>query len=187
MSRTFAPIESNLLKDKIIDALKKHEHLEDRPEKVVFENDFGYQCLRCFSTLTPTIEKDIKVRFDLENVLGAYDGPNRDFDPPHGFNTFDNGFTFYGMSAGGDWEYPVYFVIYWDGSKLRAYVPTDGNPWNTDTKEAYGNDDKKDAINFRKRYPEFEMNKGAFDTIADCVEAERELILTDIAKRIVAK
>jgi hypothetical protein len=42
--------------------------------------------------------------------------------------------------AGGDWEAPLLYVLYWDGRELRGYVPTKGNPFNTDTKTAYGSE-----------------------------------------------
>ena len=54
----------------------------------------------------------------------------------------------------------MFFIIYWDGKKLRAYVPTDGNPWNTDTKEAYGNDEEKDEDKLDILYDSDEITKG---------------------------
>jgi len=135
--------------------------------------------------LTPQIEKDLeKVQFDWEN---------RD---PQGFHTLDNGLTFLGGSAGGDWEYPVSFIIYWDGKKLRAYIPTEGNYFNRTTKFAYGNalesnDDKySDARDLQKHH-------FPHRTLEECLEAENDLPYTrgflndameaDIKKRIIPK
>jgi hypothetical protein len=62
-----------------------------------------------YRRLTPIIEKDLdKVIFDTENI--SDDGEPKDL-------------------LGGDWESPVFFCIYWDGRKLRAYVPEKGNLW----------------------------------------------------------
>ena len=44
------------------------------------------------------------------------------------------------VNAGGDWESPICFIIYWDGKSLRGYVPTKGNVFNKKTKAAYGNE-----------------------------------------------
>jgi hypothetical protein len=108
------------------------------------------------SALMDAIDDDIKVGFDTEN-----------FDYEHskqllgtdlvGLQEWDNGLTFLGIVAGGDWENALFFIVYWDGSRLRGYVPTDGNPWNTKTMKAYGNDQddqETDVANARKRYPE---------------------------------
>lgn len=76
-----------------------------------------------------------------------------------GFRTLSNGLTYLGIVAGGDWEFPVFLIVYWDGKQLRGYVPKSGNPWNTDSKKAYGNDygdkENSDYKNMKKRYPEW--------------------------------
>ena len=77
-------------------------------------------------------KKDIsKVHFDFENVEGM------------GIHTLSNGLTYYAFTAGGDWEQPIYIILYWDGKSFRGYIPTEGNPWNTATNCAYGNDGEK--------------------------------------------
>lgn len=49
--------------------------------------------------------------------------------------------------AGGDWEYPVDFLIYLDPkNKWRGYIPKKGNSWNYNTKKALGNDDTEDVV-----------------------------------------
>lgn len=51
--------------------------------------------------------------------------------------------------AGGDWEYPVYFVLYLDpDNHIRAYVPKDGNTYCHKCKSAWGTcecNDEKDS------------------------------------------
>jgi len=46
-----------------------------------------------------------------------------------------------GCFGGGDWEYPLFFVVFLDanGQTLRSYVPKEGNTWNYDTASAFGN------------------------------------------------
>lgn len=157
MSRTFAPISIDELRIKI-DQICTDEGLHPLLDK---------------------LGKDIKVEFDLENV--AYNSD--DFGPKSllGYHT-ENGLTWCGFAAGGDWEHPVFFMVYWDGKKLRGYVPTDGNPWNSITKQAYGNDEEKDLQDAKKRWPE---------TYADADEVEghdfdfdEKAMLADIMARI---
>ena len=56
-----------------------------------------------------------------------------------GYHQIGN-FAFLGCAAGGDWEYPVNFAIYYDGKSLRGYVPRYCNSYNLKTKQAFGND-----------------------------------------------
>ncbi len=144
--------------------------------------------------LTPQINKDLsKVDFDFENI--ATNPTESTWGPSGlvGYHTLSNGLSFKGMAAGGDWENPVFFIIYWDGKKLRAYVPTEGNPWNTDTKMAYGNDpyDVTDGINVIKRYPSKFNNmdpKSAEQNMYRLkVGFEPDKIITDISNRIKRK
>lgn len=138
--------------------------------------------------LVEKLKKDLKVKFDLENVAQS---PN-DFGPKKlmGIQTLDNGLTFHGFCAGGDWEQPVFFMVYFDGKKLRGYVPTDGNPWNTTTKQAYGNDEDDDLKNAKKRYSELldpadEDWPESFDDINPSFNEDE--ILADIKGRILPK
>lgn len=132
-----------------------------------------------FYSLFDLVGNDIKVLFDLENVKDSVD-----FTPIAGFHTEKNGLTYYGVCVGGDWEFPVFVCIYWDGKKLRAYIPTEGNPWNTSTKTAYGNDEDKDALNMKKRWP-LKFSDDCCDI--DDLEYDCDLIVQDILDRFVAK
>jgi hypothetical protein len=49
------------------------------------------------------------------------------------------GLTYLSAWVGGDWEVPVFIIVYWDGKKLRGYIPKYGNAWNPLTNEALGN------------------------------------------------
>jgi len=55
------------------------------------------------------------------------------------------------MNAGGDWEVPVYFIVYLDDKKkIRFYSPKPGNVFNPKNKEAFGNDEDKDEAFCKK-------------------------------------
>lgn len=125
-----------------------------------------------------TIRKDLlKVNFDLENLErapGSF-GPQRLM----GFKTLKNGFTFLGVCAGGDWEEPVFFIIYWNGKSLRGYIPTQGNLWNTDTHMAYGNysidESENDNIDTRNKNKRNDLLNNNYN---------EDLIEQDIVNRI---
>lgn len=97
--------------------------------------------------------KDVeKVQVDAENVES------------YGIHTLSNGLAYYAFESGGDWELPVYMIVYWDGKSLRGYIPKDGNVWNTVTNKAYGNDQEDDG----HPSPVFDqktktMNQAAYD------------------------
>lgn len=75
--------------------------------------------------------KDIrKVNFDTENVL------------VDDFYVGTNGIPYLLVYMGGDWEIPVYAMLYWDGKSLRGYVPTYGNSFNAYTKTAFGSEEE---------------------------------------------
>jgi hypothetical protein len=83
-------------------------------------------------------------------------------------------------------------MIYWDGKKLRGYIPTKGNPWNTDTKMAYGNsykDDYADGKNLIKRYPSrfADMTPEECNESFDSVDFETDKIIEDVVARITEK
>jgi hypothetical protein len=74
-----------------------------------------------------------------------------------GFHTLPSGLTFFGYLAGGDWENPVFMIIYYDGKKLRGYTPSHGNAVNLDCKCAFGNDgcEMEYVPAFRKKYGKY--------------------------------
>ena len=87
-----------------------------------FENDWRE------ITELPKVEKDIsKYDFDLENL---------DYIDTR---TTSTGLDFIIFEAGGDWEFPLYFFVYYDGKDMRGYVPTRGNCVNILNKAAFGN------------------------------------------------
>jgi len=121
-------------------ALITIDQLKAKIDKIV-EGDSFYS----YKTLTSQVEKDLsKVEFDTENI-DCTPAPNVMYGGLLGYHTLDIGLTFFGVLAGGDWESPVFFIIYWDGKKLRGYIPKNGNAWNHNTHEAFGNDDEADV------------------------------------------
>ncbi len=189
MSRKFVRISKDAFKDKLEEAIKvawnteyhgdfSDFYYESWPDKPNWYLN-GHQLLNFYHN---QIKKDLsKVQFDLENCDWDCDWGNKAGRKLHGLRTLDNGLTYLGISAGGDWEFPVFYIFYWDGTSLRAYIPKDGNIWNRTTKQAYGNDeddDLKDAIK-QKLIP---SSATEFDSYTLNLDWER--IEADIKKRI---
>ncbi len=164
------------------------EELESKIEGAWKEHwDFDEQVRPYYNCLTKTVRTDLsKVNFNNENRSAG--GKYRNYGVPEiiGYHTLDNGLSYLGVCASGDWEHPVFFMLYWDGSELRGYVPKEGNPWNTDTKAAYGNDEESDPKNLVKRG----LTKNKKITFEDIFCGKEKYfdvkkITEDITKRIV--
>lgn len=92
-----------------------------------------------------------KIGRDLGHVM---DFENAGYEESEGFGVYKSilGPRYFGKIpavgcyAGGDWEFPVFFLIFLeeDGKTLRAYIPKEGNIWNYDSKEAFGNNEDSD-------------------------------------------
>lgn len=129
-----------------------------------WESDPLRMFLRSLPELSVTLKKDLsKVDFDWENYTSATDlmdlaweeikdtfGYSRSIMGPH--NQMGNkGVSWIGCAAGGDWEEPVFFMLYICNGALRAWIPRDGNCWNRTTKQAFGNDNKADIVDIKKQ------------------------------------
>jgi len=92
-----------------------------------------------YNVINSVVLDDLKkVQFNWENFGSKFD-PEYPNDPL-GLWITSEGVPVLGCCAYGDWERPVFFVLYPDKDKtVRAYIPKAGNTWNTETKSAYGN------------------------------------------------
>ena len=127
-----------------------NERSDKNAQPETFLESTGFNCCR---DLTQQIARDLeKVEFDTENTEWKKDEGFGEFKFLTGFNVAPNGMPYLGVCSGGDWEMPLFYIIYFDGKKLRAYIPKRGNTYNTDTKMAYGNDEEADNKNANKRF-----------------------------------
>jgi hypothetical protein len=80
---------------------------------------------------------------DLNSILFDFENYETDAEKETGslmgLQTLENGLHYWGMYAHGDWEEPVFFIVYWDGHSIRGYIPLLGNTWNPHTGAALGN------------------------------------------------
>lgn len=97
----------------------------------------------------------------------------------------------------GDWECPLIAIVYFDGTHLRGYVPTDGNIFIKTTKQAFGTAEEADAIAFlRAQYGSHPSVAGQDDAqLQSLIEEggvaalmfDADVLRADIAGRIQAK
>lgn len=191
MSRYFAPITKEELAQKILKAglanpdrsmdlkeLCEPQFSTDAPldpnDAIKIVEKKGYHLKLVW--LTSKIKSDVnKVDFSDENLECNPSNVDSYFEHIIGFNTLPNNLTYLGVYAGGDWEIPLFFIIYFDGKDLRAYIPSEGNTWNKTTKKAFGNDDG----NFDSPEDEAESHGGT--------DLNPEDIIEDITARILSK
>jgi len=64
--------------------------------------------------------------------------------------TLENGLSVLEIWSGGDWEISLHYIIYYDGEKLRAYIPVDGNTYNKTFNSAFGNDIEHDFLELQR-------------------------------------
>jgi hypothetical protein len=162
--RYYEPVTTEFLKDKMTE--RANELIDQGKIRGYDVEDFldNWACIGPQLVYEdPNIEADLNIEFDMENYTPYR--LNDEYHHDYGFTDL-TGFkqigdlTIYGMGAGGDWECALYFFFYWDGEKVRAYIPEKGNPYNTDAKSAYGNAEtydlekgaeNPDITNIRKR------------------------------------
>lgn len=113
----------------------------------------------CPKHLSDTIAKDLsKIEFTPENW------------EIKGFQNLPNDLLVLCVEAGGDWECPLLFIIYFDGNTLRGYIPSEGNPYNHTTKMAYGNDEEADEKDGYK-YDDYDAHRVDYPkALEDCAK-----------------
>ena len=159
MPRYGAVIPMDEFKQHIADALIRHPYLDanrsmggryknpaeyyaDNPDEKPPSADNPIEAgIALLMQLTSKVNYDLlnMVEFDEENIDCEEEAAFGYGKSIAGFHTLSNGIPFLGVACGGDWEFPVFFIIYWDGTELRGYVPKDGNAYNKLTNKAFGN------------------------------------------------
>lgn len=131
------------------DELSKHILEFAGKQDDLYELEDGDVGLAAMAILTcDAVEKDLKIANFPENfeadpmtqVLQTDTGTAL-----IGLQTLETGLTFYGISAGADWALPFFYALYWDGKKIRVYIPSRGNIINLDTKTAIGAESENDG------------------------------------------
>lgn len=124
------------------------------PVKTIFDRNNYQSDQQAWEDLTAVISYENKqiandlsnIDFDLENLIVG-DPSTKWYAGDTGTNlcgiqTLSSGLCFCGAVAGGDWEQPLFYILYHDKTvqALRAYIPICGNPVNCDTLSAFGSE-----------------------------------------------
>lgn len=144
---------------KIVSLHKESEEYQDYLDEDFNYDDFSETDIY-FEVLMESsrIKKDLaKVKFDGENWQFSLEEMHKEEgeEPLVGVHALENGLTFLGGYAGGDWECPVFFIIYLYGKSLRGYIPSYGNTYNLDFKTAFGSEtesNKYESVLEKKKY-----------------------------------
>lgn len=137
-------------------------------------SDDLYQCVSNLVYENTVVQRDNKFSLDFENLdigpaanmtlaeiesgqmplSGISEFGDKSVTHPAqvGFIQCPSGFTFLGVSAGGDWQYPTYACLYWDGKKLRMYIPIRGNAVNAVLGCLFGDEEESANIPKVKKY-----------------------------------
>lgn len=117
---------------------------------------------------------DGKYKFDSENV-----------DDYGGIKMSKKGFPYIQCAAGGDWECPVCFFIYFDGNKFRGYVPLKGNALNRNEKHAFSGSGNEDDAKFVQK--ELGIGYDEANGLLDDIHYNVDACLEDFLSRVDVK
>ena len=110
MTRYFKPVGKDFLESKIMDLVVDFDDCYYHGMPIT---QSVYEIKYYWPDLSNQLVVDLgEIIFDFENCHSRFDDEHY---PECGFHTLDNGFTYLGVVAGGDWEYPVFFCLYSDG------------------------------------------------------------------------
>lgn len=106
-----------------------YEHKKPEINDIIVES-FGYEVLNFVSN-------EITVDFDIENFYITNQDNSYEWDKHLGFFQFENGLSCYRFLAGGDWQLPVFGIIYIYKNELYCYIPDEGNVYCKETNCAF--------------------------------------------------
>ena len=112
-----------------------------------------------------------KYKFDSENV-----------DAHGDIKMSKKGFPYIQCAAGGDWECPVCFFVYFDGNKFRGYVPLKGNALNRVEKHAFSGSRNEDDAKFVQK--ELGINYDEANSMCGDINYNLEACLEDFLSRV---
>jgi len=132
--REFVKLSSKKeFKKKVSEWNKKHSYDNDScPEEY----------LACYGPWVKELKEDFAYRFQAPEDIFPEDIFDSTKDDLMGIQTLSNGLIFCGYIIGGEGHgYPyMYAISYYDGTNIRAYVPTKGNIINMDFGCPIGNE-----------------------------------------------
>ena len=123
---------TNLRKEHGENSQRENPDFRTGNEEIVFR----FALLKCKADMRMIKVNDENFTYDVNECFGN----DVVGTPLLGLQEID-GYTFFGFEMGGDWEYPIFGIIYYDGENLRGYYPYCGNMINLDFKTAFGSEE----------------------------------------------
>ncbi len=136
--------DEQTFKSKLIELLATTD-----PEEM-YQNGYPYNIWPDHDTLQNYFSQ---FEMDYENVGG--------YLPGCGIHKLDCGKYVFMYAHGGDWEFPIYDILFWDHEydTWCGYVPKAGNFYDFKEKRAFGNIDTEDEIKIIKSQYKHIINK----------------------------
>ena len=166
--RSAAKITPAEFENKLREIWDKHQ---DKYSGKFSINNFVYRFCRPYSKIPELkqLHDDLKkVKFDFENC-----------DSIGNEVKTTNGISYIMADAGGDWECPVLFFVYWDGSKFRGYVPIYGNAVNRKNNSAFAQGDEDREFLKTQNIPDDEI-----ETAIGNISYDKNACLKDFKSRV---
>lgn len=154
-------ITINELKEKMIEYLEQEGYLEPNEESYRREEDLIFSFIECYFDDEINFDKDLNgIYFGSDNI--TFDDNSKIIGSIEGFNTLKNGLSILGITICADDEYPLFMCFYWNGKKIRGYLPKYGNTLNLLEKMPFSSQNialpKKMAKIDSKKFPSFFKN-----------------------------
>lgn len=139
---------------------------EDIPEVNELE-DYQDEDL-CYELITLLMEYDSKFEDDFDGILVDHANIGGEIC------TFSNGVTCMIAWMAGDWEEAVFFAVYYDGTRFRAYIPFYGNTVNLRTMSAFGSerDSEKYEVFLEEVKAYFEKHPDAMQDLLERADSD---------------
>ena len=171
--RTAPKITPSELEDEFKKVWDKY-NTEDQPYRL---GRFVYNMLRYnnpsnspYKILKEFYKDMSKVGVDSENI-----------DVIGDIRTTKSGIPYVLCNKHGDWENPVLFMVYFDGNKVRGYIPEYGNCYNRVEKRAFGDtSDEDDKAFIKSQYPN--KTEDEIRTIQDHLSYNKDACIEDFEK-----
>lgn len=119
-----------MTKDEFYEFVKSQVPKDLIDDSEISQSDSLETFVDAFSYIIMSNVNKPNVEFDLENFdcSNEWSHVKTGWDKKHGWLSF---------MSGGDWEIPIFGILYNDGSKLQCYIPQNGNCYNAETMMAW--------------------------------------------------
>lgn len=124
-----------------------------------------------------------KILKEFYKDMSKVDVDSENIDTIGDIRTTKSGISYVLCNKHGDWENPVLFMVYFDGNKVRGYIPEYGNCYNRIEKRAFGDpSDKDDKAFIKSQYPD--KTDDEIYTIQNNLDYNKDACIEDFEKHI---